>query len=92
MDTTGENVASLLADQLRSEGLAVERAFDGRSMKSQMKLADRSGARVALLVGPQEHAAGEITIRDLRSDDFEQAQLSVARENLSAALRNFLNK
>jgi histidyl-tRNA synthetase len=92
VDTTGENVASLLADQLRSEGLAVERAFDGRSMKSQMKLADRSGARVALLVGPQELAAGEITIRDLRSDDFEQAQLSVAREDLSAALRNFLNK
>jgi histidyl-tRNA synthetase len=92
VDTTGENVASLLADQLRSEGLAVERAFDGRSMKSQMKLADRSGARVALLVGPQELAAGEITIRDLRSDDFEQAQLSVAREDLSAAVRNFLNK
>ena len=61
-------------------------------MKSQMKLADRSGARVALLVGPQELAAGEITIRDLRSDDFEQAQLSVAREDLSAAVRNFLNK
>jgi histidyl-tRNA synthetase len=92
VDTTGENVASLLADQLRSEGLAVERAFDGRSMKSQMKLADRSGARVALLVGPQELAAGEITIRDLRSDDFEQAQLSVAREDMSATLRNFLNK
>jgi histidyl-tRNA synthetase len=92
VDTTGEDVASLLADQLRSEGLAVERAFDGRSMKSQMKLADRSGARVALLVGPQELAAGEITIRDLRSDDFEQAQLSVAREDLSAAVRNFLNK
>jgi len=92
VDTTGENVASLLADRLRSEGLAVERAFDGRSMKSQMKLADRSGARVALLVGPQELAAGEITIRDLRSDDFEQAQLSVARKDLSAALRNFLNK
>ena len=43
-------------------------------MKAQMKVADKSGARYALLVGPAELAAGEVTIRDLRSDDFEQAQ------------------
>jgi len=92
VDTTGGDVATSLADELRRAGYAVERAFDGRSMKSQMKLADRSGARLALLVGPQEFEAGEITMRDLRSDDFEQAQLRVAREDLVGALRDRLNK
>jgi histidyl-tRNA synthetase len=92
VDTTGQDVATSIADDLRSQGYAVDRAFDGRSMKSQMKLADRSGARMALLIGPQELEAGQITMRDLRSDDFEQAQQRVAREELLSALRERLNK
>jgi histidyl-tRNA synthetase len=92
VDTSGADVATSLADELRREGYAVERAFDARSMKSQMKLADRSGARLALLIGPQELEAGQITMRDLRSDDFEQAQLRVARGDLIGALRDRLNK
>jgi histidyl-tRNA synthetase len=92
VDTTGEDVATSLADELRGLGYAVERAFDDRSMKSQMKQADRSGALLALLIGPQELASGEITMRDLRSDDFEQVQQRVAREDLTSALRSRLNK
>ncbi len=92
VDTTGDDVASALADQLRVAGLAVQRAFDGRSMKSQMKLADRSGARVALLVGPQELAAGQVTMRDLRSAEYEQVQRSVTREDVTAALLAFLHE
>ena len=90
VDTTATQVASSLADQLRNAGFAVDRAYDGRSMKSQMKLADRSGARVALLIGPQELEAGQVTMRDLRSDDFEQAQRRVAREELIDVLRAHL--
>ena len=92
VDTTGQDVATVLVDELRTRGYAVERSFDGRSMKSQMKLADRSGAALALLVGPQELEAAQITIRDLRSDDVEQVQQRVAREDLILALRERLNK
>jgi histidyl-tRNA synthetase len=35
-------------------------------MKSQMKAADRSGARIAVIVGSDELAAGTAVIRDLR--------------------------
>jgi len=38
-------------------------------MKAQFKAADRSGARVALVVGEQEAAAGEVTVRDLGSGE-----------------------
>jgi histidyl-tRNA synthetase len=38
-------------------------------MKSQMKSADRSGARVALIIGEDEAAADEVTIRDLTTHE-----------------------
>jgi histidyl-tRNA synthetase len=68
VDTTGGAEAAQLTDELRRAGLRAARAFENRSMKSQMKQADRSGARLALLVGSDELAAGEVTVRDLRGD------------------------
>ena len=50
-----------LTAALRRAGLRADRAFDGRSMKSQMKSADRSGALVALDRGTQELAGGTVT-------------------------------
>jgi hypothetical protein len=44
------------------------------------------------LVGPQEYAAGEVTIRDLRSDDFEQAQRRVARDEVALVVAELLTK
>ena len=92
IDTTDDDLATSLCDELRRHGLSVERAFDGRSMKSQMKLADKSGARFALLIGPQEQAAGQVTIRDLRSADHEQAQSQVSRDEVTAAIFNLITK
>lgn len=88
--TTDDEIVAILLDQLRSAGLSCERAYDQRSMKSQMKLADKSGARLALLLGPQELAAHEVTIRDLRSGDFGQTQLSVRHDQLLETVQNLL--
>ena len=46
--------------------MSADRRFGGGSMKAQMKAADRSGARVAVLVGSDELDAGEVTLRPLR--------------------------
>jgi histidyl-tRNA synthetase len=92
VDTTGQDVATVLVDGLRMAGFAVERAYDGRSMKAQMKVADKSGARFALIVGPQEQLVGEVTIRDLRSEDYAQSQLTVAQRDLAATIANLLTK
>ena len=67
VDTTGGLEAFLIGDGLRRGGLAVERAFDGRSMKSQMKAADRSGAALAVIVGSDELAAGTVLVRPCRA-------------------------
>jgi histidyl-tRNA synthetase len=67
VDVTDGTAARDLTVRLRRAGIAADRAFDGRSMKSQMKSADRSGATLAVIVGEDEAAAGEATVRDLRS-------------------------
>jgi len=82
VDMTGGLQAHLLCDELRKAGVAVDRAYDGRSMKAQLKAADRSGATVALLVGPQELEAGAITMRDLRATSDGDRQRQIARQNV----------
>lgn len=92
IDTTGEDVATMLVDELRVAGFATDRAYDKRSMKAQMKVADKSGARLALLIGPKELEADEVTIRDLRSDNFEQAQRIVGRNDAVRTVTELLTK
>lgn len=87
IDTTGGEQAVVLAQELRSAGLATDRGFDGRSMKSQMKSADRSGARVAVIVGADEVAAGTVAVRDLRAGE----QRTVERSALVAAVNAVLD-
>ena len=71
VDTTKESAATLIAAELRDAGIGADRAFDGRSMRSQFKQADRSGARLAVIVGEREAAEATATLRDLRSGDQE---------------------
>ncbi len=79
VDTTGGTVARDVVTELRRAGIAADRAFDGRSMKSQMKSADRSGAGLVCIVGEDERAADAVTIRDLRSD---AGQVTIGRPDL----------
>ena len=71
VDTVDGAAAIGLTAALRGAGIGADRAFDGRSMKSQFKSADRSGARLALVVGEREAAEGTVTLRDLRTHDQE---------------------
>lgn len=84
VDVTGGETARDLTAELRAAGLRVDRAFDGRSMKSQLKSADRSGAAVALIVGPEENAAHEVTLRRLRGAGEQQR---VGRAEVIGAVR-----
>jgi histidyl-tRNA synthetase len=92
IDTTGDDSVTVLIEQLRAADIATDRAYDQRSMKAQMKVADKSGARLALLIGPEELLAGEVTIRDLRSQDFEQAQQRVAQSEIVSTVAQQLTK
>ena len=84
VDLTDGAAARDLTHELRAAGIAADRRFGGGSMRSQMKSADRSGARWAVLVGSDELASGVVTVRDLRSD---APQSAVPRDDLVAELR-----
>ena len=86
VDVTGGSHALTACARLRAAGVGADRSYGGRSMKAQMKVADRSGAPLAVIVGEDEVAAGEVTLRDLRGD---AGQRRVALEDLPAEVTRF---
>lgn len=56
-----------LARRLRDAGLAVEFALKHQSVAKQLKLAAARPARAAVIIGPDERAAGQVVVRDLAS-------------------------
>ena len=59
-----ESALSLLRD-LRRDGLEAHMEYEGRSIKSQMKRADRLKAAYALILGEDELAAGVVSVKDM---------------------------
>ncbi len=60
-----------LTHELRAAGIRTEADYQGRSLKSQFKQADKLGARLILIVGGDELAAGKVKVRDMVSHDEE---------------------
>jgi len=81
--------ALLMAEQLRNIGLAVACDAGGGSLKSQLKRADRSGARLALLLGDDERARGVVALKDLRR---ESPQVELAECDVSDYIKQKLNE
>jgi len=79
VDTTGGAEALRLTTELRAAGLTADRAYENRSMKAQMRVADRSGAAIAVIIGSNELAEDAVTVRPLRNDDGQQ---TIARSTL----------
>jgi histidyl-tRNA synthetase len=72
-------------------GLRIVQHNGGGSFKSQMKKADKSGARLALIWGDDEVAANTVSIKPLREQNNERVeQQSVARTELEQTLRALL--
>jgi histidyl-tRNA synthetase len=81
---TGETFA--LAQRLRDAGIAAELDHQGRSLKAQFRQADRLGARFVVVVGPDELAAGEVTVRDMGTKEENRVALEAAPAALVAML------
>jgi histidyl-tRNA synthetase len=71
--------AFALVQELRGAGLRAELDLAGRSLKGQMKQADRLGARRTVILDEQ----GEATVRDMQSGEQEALDLARAAEVLS---------
>ncbi|MBR2684129.1 MAG: ATP phosphoribosyltransferase regulatory subunit, partial [Atopobiaceae bacterium] len=69
-----------VAQNLRSAGIRTEEDYQGRSLKSQLKQANKLGAQLCVVLGADEVAAGVATVRDMKSHE----QLQVSQDELAA--------
>ncbi|MYJ91555.1 MAG: histidine--tRNA ligase [Chloroflexi bacterium] len=89
--TLGEGAdiaASKIAGDLRRQGVAATLAVGGRSLTAQLRQANRSGARYAVIAGARDLADGHVTIRDLQTSDQRQVELGDVVGQLAGELTN----
>ncbi|RKH38892.1 histidine--tRNA ligase [Corallococcus sp. AB049A] len=83
VDETSHDEGLKLASRLRREGLKVDFDTRGGSLKSQMKRADKSGARFTLVLGEQERTSGQAKLKPMAGGD----SVPVALDNVAATVR-----
>lgn len=65
-------LALLLADQLRASNLCVDVLLEGDSVKSMMRKANKLGAAYVLMIGQEEQAAKQVTIKNMVTGEQER--------------------
>lgn len=88
VDATGGSEAGAVCTELRAAGIGTDRAYDNRSMKAQMKSADRAGARLAIIIGDDERSAKTAIIRTMEGG----SQQTVQRDALVTHVRQALGR
>jgi histidyl-tRNA synthetase len=76
-----------LLTELRSAGFIADMDLARRSMKNQLKVADREKATISLIVGDTELAGNQVAIRDLNT----RTQTEVPHIELIARLKSLVN-
>ena len=75
-----------LATLLRRSGVKVTCYPEPAKLPKQFKFADRMGMRLVLVVGPDEAAKGQVTVKDLASG----TQETVKRDQVISAIQHIL--
>jgi len=70
--------AFYLASKLRSEGFAASFDLMSRSVKAQMKYANKVGARFSCMIGEEELRQGKVTLKHMDSGEGDELGLSAA--------------
>ncbi len=68
--------------ELRAAGVSADTEYNGRSLKSQFKYADKIGAKYAVVIGENELASGKVSVKRLSDGHIFEAQL----KNLAQAI------
>ncbi len=80
LDAAGEKKASSEAfkfiEELRAKAVTADTSYAQGSMKSQMRAADKSGARYVIIIGEDELRDGKYTLKNMHSGDQEKLSFS----------------
>lgn len=82
LDDQAHKESLLLAQRLRERGFSGEVSFEAKSPKSQIRLANKMGAKTCLFLGSEELAKGRIMVKDMATG----AQRSVDQNDVEQAL------
>ena len=77
-----------IAEELRDESLKVSLNLEGSSFKSQMKKADKSGAKIALIIGDQEVEKKIIQVKLIRDNGLQE---SIEVDKICSYIKNNIN-
>ncbi|MBQ6878072.1 MAG: histidine--tRNA ligase [Oscillospiraceae bacterium] len=75
MGTKASIEAANLVNSLRAEGFKAECDLCGRSVKAQMKYADKIGAKLSCIIGDSELEAGKVKIKNMGDGSSEEVEL-----------------
>jgi len=71
-----------LANRLHLEGIKTEIDYEGRSLKAQMRRANKSNSRYVLIIGDEELKKGMAVLRDMARNDQEEIKLNQVIEEI----------
>jgi histidyl-tRNA synthetase len=69
------DVGERLVDELRNAGIPAATMFEDRSLKAQLRVADRSGAAYAVILGERELAAETAVLKSLADGEQEEVPI-----------------
>lgn len=78
--------SSRLVLGLREEGLSCERDLMSRSLKGQMKYANKIGARFTMVLGDDEISKGKAKLKDMETGDESEIDLTNLKEEIKIRL------
>lgn len=78
IDEALKNDLFAIVNRLRGAGLSGDMEFESRSVKAQMRSANRSGARFAVILGGEEHRKGVVKVKDLAKGDEREVPIDEA--------------
>lgn len=73
---------------LRRKGISVEIGLEGRSLRSQMKTADKLGAKYVAMIGEEEMEKGVVTLKDMRDGQQKSIDIQLVVSTLEDKLRS----
>ncbi len=86
LGSTAKAWAVTTVADLRGHGIATDLAYGDRGLKGAMKAADRSGARLAVVVGDRDLEAGVVQLKDLRGGEQTAVPLTDLHDTISGRL------
>jgi len=87
MGDQANGISMKILDDLRKQGLKVEKDYLGRKIKAQMKAADRLQAQYVMIIGDDEIAKEQVLLRDMSSGEQETVSFAEIINVLSSKLR-----